>query len=66
MIQSNIGCSASSSLRTQSLSESSIRRRADFFGAAGALSEWHPHYEFRPGQVEMAEAVEARCETAGI
>src|SRR5688572_23251105 len=25
----------------------------------GALSEWHPNYEFRPGQLEMAEAVEA-------
>src|ERR1700720_1644378 len=30
-----------------------------FFSRQGALSEWHPNYEFRPGQVEMAEAVES-------
>ena len=30
-----------------------------FFSRHGLLSKWHPHYEFRPGQVEMAEAVEA-------
>lgn len=30
-----------------------------FFGRGGTLSQWHPNYEFRPGQVEMAEAVES-------
>jgi ATP-dependent DNA helicase DinG len=30
-----------------------------FFGRRGLLSEWHPNYEFRQGQLEMAEAVEA-------
>src|SRR4051795_12298480 len=30
-----------------------------FFSRGGTLSNWHPNYEFRPGQVEMAEAVEA-------
>lgn len=30
-----------------------------FFGPRGALSRWHPQYEFRRGQLEMAEAVEA-------
>src|SRR5579862_9117789 len=30
-----------------------------FFGRGGTLSKWHPNYEFRRGQVEMAEAVEA-------
>ena len=30
-----------------------------FFGRAGILSKSHPHYEFRHGQLEMAEAVEA-------
>src|SRR5215510_14649280 len=30
-----------------------------FFGRGGTLSQWHPSYEFRPGQVEMAEAVES-------
>jgi ATP-dependent DNA helicase DinG len=30
-----------------------------FFGRDGTLSKWHPNYEFRPGQVEMAEAVQA-------
>jgi ATP-dependent DNA helicase DinG len=29
-----------------------------FFSRRGTLSKWHPKYEFRPGQVEMAEAVE--------
>jgi ATP-dependent DNA helicase DinG len=31
----------------------------DFFKRHGALSKWHPKYEFRAGQLEMAEAVEA-------
>src|SRR6202165_4872941 len=30
-----------------------------FFSRHGTLSKWHPSYEFRPGQLEMAEAVEA-------
>src|SRR3989337_883208 len=30
-----------------------------FFSRHGALSRWHPNYEFRPGQLEMAEAVES-------
>src|SRR5947209_10752866 len=30
-----------------------------FFSPHGTLSKWHPTYEFRQGQVEMAEAVEA-------
>jgi ATP-dependent DNA helicase DinG len=30
-----------------------------FFSRHGALSKWHPNYEFRQGQVEMAEAVES-------
>jgi ATP-dependent DNA helicase DinG len=28
-----------------------------FFGPKGLLSRWHPNYEHRPGQVQMAEAV---------
>src|SRR6476661_3339352 len=31
----------------------------DFFKRQGALSKWHPNYEFRQGQLEMAEAVES-------
>src|SRR5581483_3397225 len=30
-----------------------------FFSRQGALSQWHPNYEYRAGQVEMAEAVES-------
>jgi ATP-dependent DNA helicase DinG len=30
-----------------------------FFSRHGLLSKWHPRYEFRAGQLEMAEAVEA-------
>ncbi len=37
----------------------SSSKAAKFFGRNGSLAKWHPNYEFRPGQVEMAEAVEA-------
>src|SRR5436305_5015623 len=30
-----------------------------FFSRGGTLSQWHPGYEFRPGQLEMSEAVES-------
>ena len=30
-----------------------------FFSRHGTLSKWHPSYEFRAGQLEMAEAVES-------
>src|SRR2546421_2630304 len=30
-----------------------------FFSRGGTLSQWHSNYEFRAGQVEMAEAVES-------
>jgi ATP-dependent DNA helicase DinG len=30
-----------------------------FFSRSGVLSKWHPRYEFRAGQLEMAEAVES-------
>src|SRR5438105_4907209 len=30
-----------------------------FFSRRGTLSKWHPHYEYREGQGEMAEAVES-------
>src|ERR1700720_3552047 len=30
-----------------------------FFSRQGALSNWHPNYEYRAGQAEMAEAVES-------
>lgn len=30
-----------------------------FFSRRGTLSRWHPNFEFRPGQLEMAEAVES-------
>src|SRR3954465_3726685 len=30
-----------------------------FFSRRGVLSQWHPRYEFRQGQLEMAEAVES-------
>src|SRR3954451_8307614 len=31
----------------------------DFFGKGGILSRAHPNYEYRPGQYEMARAVES-------
>lgn len=33
-----------------------------FFGPKGTLSKWHPNFEFRRGQLEMAEAVESALE----
>lgn len=30
-----------------------------FFSRTGILSKWHPNFEFRQGQLDMAEAVEA-------
>jgi ATP-dependent DNA helicase DinG len=30
-----------------------------FFARQGVLSQWHPNYEYRAGQLEMAEGVEA-------
>jgi ATP-dependent DNA helicase DinG len=30
-----------------------------FFGKKGLLSEWHPNFEYREGQLQMAEAVES-------
>jgi ATP-dependent DNA helicase DinG len=30
-----------------------------FFSRNGALSQWHPNYEYRAGQVDMAEGVES-------
>ena len=37
-----------------------------FFGRKGLLSEWHPNYEFRAGQLEMAVAVAAALATKSI
>src|SRR5712692_2341105 len=34
-------------------------RAKQLFGPYGLLSKWHPDYEFRPGQLRMAEEVEA-------
>jgi ATP-dependent DNA helicase DinG len=34
-------------------------RARQFFGRQGLLSQWHPDYEFRSGQLQMAEEVEA-------
>ena len=39
--------------------EARITGARQFFSRHGALSKWHPKYEFRPGQLEMAEAIEA-------
>src|SRR3954451_21282718 len=33
-----------------------------FFNRNGVLSRWHPRYEFRRGQLDMAEAVESALE----
>ncbi|MEX2261369.1 MAG: helicase C-terminal domain-containing protein [Bryobacteraceae bacterium] len=38
--------------------EASAARARKFFAQNGALSKWHPNYEYRRGQLDMAEAVE--------
>ena len=37
----------------------SVLNARRFFSRGGLLSRWHSNYEYRPGQLEMAEAVEA-------
>src|SRR5689334_13675423 len=37
-------------------------RARHFFSKSGILSRWHPNYEYRPGQLEMAEAIEDALE----
>src|SRR5215813_8212696 len=39
--------------------ETRVTGARQFFSRHGTLSKWHPNYEFRSGQVEMAEAVES-------
>ncbi|HYI95268.1 MAG TPA: DEAD/DEAH box helicase, partial [Bryobacteraceae bacterium] len=34
-----------------------------FFSPRGILSQWHPNYEHRPGQLDMAQAVEDAIKT---
>ncbi len=43
----------------QSTQTAAPSRAKQFFGRHGLLAEWHPDYEFRPGQLQMAEQVEA-------
>ncbi|MCC6591238.1 MAG: ATP-dependent DNA helicase [Bryobacterales bacterium] len=40
-------------------SDSTTLTARHFFGRRGLLAEWHPNYEFRPGQLQMAEAVQS-------
>ena len=38
----------------------------DVFGPGGLIAQHHPNYEYRPGQVEMAEAVRVTLEKGGV
>jgi ATP-dependent DNA helicase DinG len=38
----------------------------EVFGPGGLIARYHPNYEYRPGQVEMAEAVDATLASGGI
>jgi ATP-dependent DNA helicase DinG len=44
---------------TQVTSSDTALSLYDFFGRGGLLSRSHPNYEYRPGQFEMARAVES-------
>src|SRR5690242_10114060 len=44
---------------TQALDSDTSLSLYDFFGRDGLLSRSHPNYEYRPGQFEMARAVES-------
>src|SRR5258705_7562801 len=36
------------------------------FGPNGRIAQAHPHYEYRPGQIEMAAAVEGALRNGGV
>src|SRR5688572_20123346 len=38
----------------------------EIFGPEGLIARYHPNYEYRPGQVEMAEAVNQTLVEGGI
>src|SRR5215510_8024525 len=38
----------------------------EIFGPDGLIARYHPNYEYRPGQVEMAEAVNRTLTEGGI
>jgi ATP-dependent DNA helicase DinG len=38
----------------------------EVFGPGGLIAQHHPHYEYRPGQVEMAEAVNNILKDGGL
>jgi ATP-dependent DNA helicase DinG len=38
----------------------------DIFGPGGLIARHHPNYEYRPGQIEMAEAVSDAIENGGV
>lgn len=47
---------------TRMSSPARMLRANSFFSPRGFLSQWHPNYEHRPGQLEMAQAVEKAIE----
>jgi len=38
----------------------------EVFGPGGLIAKHHPNYEYRPGQVEMAEAVNDIIKDGGL
>jgi hypothetical protein len=38
----------------------------EIFGPGGLIAQHHPNYEYRPGQVEMAEAVNNILSDGGV
>jgi ATP-dependent DNA helicase DinG len=46
-------------MKMLSTSPSKTLNSRQFFARQGLLSQWHPNYEYREGQLEMAEGVEA-------
>src|SRR5512144_473749 len=38
----------------------------EVFGPGGLIAQFHPNYEYRPGQVEMAEAVNNILKDGGL
>ena len=38
----------------------------DVFGPEGLIARYHPNYEYRPGQVEMARAVYETLDEGGV
>ena len=60
-VNSRLRCSIHMVVKSQKTTEHASLER--IFGASGWLARHHPSFEYRPGQLEMAEAVESSLQS---